>query len=65
MLNFLNQFGLAVKYAVIGAVMTPVGIFIAGLFGMQMEMGYISAVISGAIGGAIGGFIREKQGKID
>jgi membrane associated rhomboid family serine protease len=54
---------LMVKYAIIGAVLAPAGVFLAGLLGMNMAMGYVSAAIAGAVGGAIGGFIRQKQGK--
>ena len=52
-----------VKYAVMGAVLAPLGVFLAGLLGMSMAMGYAQAAIAGALGGAIGGFIRKKQGK--
>ena len=54
---------LIVKYAIIGAVFTPLGVFLAGLLGMNMAMGYVSAAIAGAVGGAIGGFIRQKMGR--
>jgi len=54
---------LIVKYAVFGAVLAPLGVFLASLLGMNMAMGYVSAAIAGAAGGAIGGFIRQKQGK--
>ena len=54
---------LIIKYAIIGAVLTPLGVFLAGLLGLNMAMGYVSAAIAGAVGGAIGGFIRQKQGK--
>ena len=46
-----------------GAVFAPLGVFLAGLLGMNMAMGYVSAAIAGAVGGAIGGFIRQRQGK--
>ncbi len=64
MFDFLNQFGLPVKYAIMGAIIAPLGVFVAGLLGMSMAMGYVSAAVAGAVGGAIGGFIRQKQGKI-
>lgn len=54
---------LIVKYALIGALIAPLGVFLAGLFGMNMAMGYVAAAIAGAVGGALGGFIRQKQGK--
>jgi Mg2+ and Co2+ transporter CorA len=54
---------LIVKYAIIGAIFTPLGVFLAGLLGMNMAMGYVSAAIAGAVGGAIGGYIRQKQGR--
>ena len=54
---------LMVKYAIIGAVFTPLGVFLAGLLGMNMAMGYVSAAIAGAVGGAVGGFIRQKMGR--
>ncbi len=54
---------LIVKYAIIGAVLAPLGVFLAGLLGMNMAMGYVSAAVAGAVGGAIGGFVRQKQGK--
>ena len=54
---------LIIKYAIIGAVLAPAGVFLAGLLGMNMAMGYVSAAIAGAVGGAIGGFVRQKQGK--
>jgi len=54
---------LMLKYAIIGAVFTPLGVFLAGLLGMNMAMGYVSAAIAGAVGGAVGGFIRQKMGR--
>jgi len=54
---------LIVKYAIIGAILAPAGVFLAGLLGMNMAMGYVSAAIAGAVGGALGGFIRQKQGR--
>jgi hypothetical protein len=54
---------LSIKYGIIGAIMAPIGVFLAGLLGMNMSMGYLGAAIAGAIGGAVGGFIRQKQGK--
>jgi len=56
---------LIVKYAIIGAVFAPVGVFLAGLLGMNMTIGYVSAAIAGALGGAIGGFIRQRKGKMN
>ena len=56
---------LIIKYAIIGAVLAPAGVFLAGLLGMNMAMGYVSAVIAGAVGGAIGGFIRQRKGRTD
>ncbi len=43
--------------------MAPVGVFLAGLLGMNMTMGYVGASITGAVGGTIGGWFRQKQGK--
>jgi len=54
---------LILKYAIIGAVFAPLGVYLAGFLGMNMAMGYVSAAIAGAVGGAIGGFIRQKQGR--
>ena len=54
---------LIVKYAVMGAVLVPVSIFLAGLLGLNMAMGYVAGAIAGAVGGAVGGLIRQKQGK--
>ena len=48
-----------------GAVFAPLGVFLAGLLGMNMAMGYASAAIAGAVGGAIGGWLRQRKGKID
>ena len=56
---------LIVKYAIIGAVLAPAGVFLAGLLGMNMAMGYVSAAIAGAVGGAIGGWVRQRKGKVD
>lgn len=56
---------LIVKYAIIGAVLAPLGVFLAGLLGMNMAMGYVSAGIAGAVGGAIGGWLRQRKGKTD
>lgn len=56
---------LIVKYAILGAVMVPTGVFLAGLLGMNVAMGYISAAIAGALGGAVGGWVRQRKGKID
>jgi len=56
---------LMVKYAIIGAVLAPAGVFLVGLLGIHIAMGYVSTTIAGAVGGAIGGFIRQKQGKSD
>ena len=55
--------GLVVKYAVMGAVLAPAGVFLAGLLGLHLAMGYISAAIAGALGGAVGGWLRQKTGK--
>jgi outer membrane lipoprotein SlyB len=57
------MYNLIIKYAIIGAVLALAGVFLAGLLGMHMAMGYVSAAIAGAVGGAIGGFIRQKQAK--
>lgn len=54
---------LIIKYGIIGAIMAPLGVFLAGLLGMNMVMGYASAAIAGAVGGAIGGWLRQKKGK--
>ena len=54
---------LIIKYAIIGAIMAPLGVFLAGLLGMNMVMGYASAAIAGGIGGAIGGWLRQRKGK--
>jgi len=54
---------LIIKYAIMGAVFAPLGVFLAGLLGMNMAMGYVSAAVAGAVGGAIGGFIRQKKGR--
>ena len=54
---------LIIKYAIIGAVFAPLGVFLAGLLGMNMVMGYASAAVAGAIGGAIGGWLRQRKGK--
>ncbi|RUM65522.1 MAG: hypothetical protein DSZ05_05885 [Sulfurospirillum sp.] len=56
---------LILKYALIGAVLTPVGVFLAGLIGMNMAMGYLSAAIAGVVGGAMGGWLRQRAGKND
>ncbi len=56
---------LIIKYAIIGAVLAPAGVFLAGLLGMNMAMGYVSAAIAGAVGGAIGGWIRQRKGRTD
>lgn len=63
MLDFLNQFGLPVKYAIIGAVSVVVGVFLAGLLGISVAMNYVTAAIAGAVGGAIGGWMRQRKGK--
>ena len=47
-----------------GAVFAPLGVFLAGLFGMNMAMGYVSAAIAGAIGGGVGGWLRQRKGKV-
>ena len=54
---------LVVKYAVLGAVLAPAGVFLAGLLGMNLAMGYLSAAIAGAIGSAVGGWLRQRTGK--
>jgi len=51
---------LVVKYAVMGAVLAPAGVLLAGLLGMNLAMGYLSAAIAGAVGGAIGGWLRQR-----
>ena len=63
MFDFLNQFGLPIKYAIIGAVSVVLGVWLAGLLGMNLAMGYLSAAVAGAVGGAIGGWIRQRKGK--
>ena len=55
---------LVVKYAVMGAGLAPAGVFLAGLLGMNLAMGYISAAIAGALGGAVGGWLRQRKGTI-
>ena len=57
----MNNIPLVLTYAVIGAVSVVVGIFITGLLGMQLSMGYVSGAIAGASGGAAGGWIRQKK----
>jgi len=54
---------LVVKYAVLGAVLVPAGVFFAGLLSMNLAMDYLSAAIAGAIGGAVGGWLRQRTGK--
>ncbi len=56
---------LIIKYAIIGAVLAPLGVYLAGMLGMNTVMGYVSAAIAGAVGGAVGGFIRQRKGRTD
>ncbi|PRY22512.1 hypothetical protein CLV78_10652 [Aliiruegeria haliotis] len=62
MLDFLNPLGLPIKYAIIGAIACPFGVFLAGLLGFGAT-GYIPTMVGGAIGGAVGGYIRKRRGK--
>ena len=57
----MKNMPLVLTYAVIGALSVVAGIFIAGLLGMQLSMGYVAGAIAGAIGGAAGGWIRQKK----
>jgi len=64
MFNKLNQFGLPVKYAILGVVGVVIGLFLADLFDFYTRTAsYLSMLIAGGVGGAIGGWIRQRQGK--
>ena len=64
MFDFLNRFGLPIKYAVLSFFGVIFGVFLAKFFGYD-TMNYISTPIAGAVGGAIGGWLRQRKGKID
>jgi hypothetical protein len=66
MLEWLNQFGLPVKYAIILAIGVPLGRFLSFLLGLAEDVGpfdYILSVIFGGIAGLIVGFLRQRAGK--
>lgn len=65
MFDFLNKFGLPLKYAIIGAVGAVIGIALAGLLGMNIALSYIGAAVAGSVGGGIGGWMRQRKGKTD
>ncbi len=66
MLEWLNQYGLPVKYAVILAIGVPLGRFLSFLLGFDDSLDafdYILSVIFGAIAGLIVGHFRQRAGK--
>ena len=66
MFNFLNRFGLPVKYAVLSFCGVIFGVFLAKTFGYDNgTINYISTPIAGAVGGAIGGWLRQRKGRTD
>jgi len=66
MFDFLNRFGLPVKYAILSFFGVILGIFIANTFGYgNNTINYISTPIAGAVGGAIGGWLRQRKGRTD
>ena len=65
MFRGLDRFGLPAKYAIIGAIAVPLGIWIARIAGMHLAMGYLAGVIAGAVGGGAGGWLRQRQGKTE
>lgn len=62
MFDFLNRFGLPVKYAVIGLLGGVLGLTIAFLIGYRIEAPWAS-LLGIALGGAIGGYIRQRRGR--
>ncbi|WP_415406505.1 hypothetical protein ACLHDG_12125 [Sulfurovum sp. CS9] len=66
MFDFLNRFGLPVKYAVLCFAGGFLGVFLAKTFGYGSDtINYISTPIAAAVGGAIGGWLRQRKGRTD
>ena len=66
MFDFLNKFGLPVKYAIMGAVGGVLGVFLANAFDFSNDaISYTMTPIVTAIGGAIGGWLRQRKGKVN
>jgi len=62
MFDFLNRFGLPVKYAVIGFFAGLLGILIAHLIGFRLQQPW-AGVVGVSLGGLIGGYVRQRRGK--
>ncbi len=66
MFDFLNKFGLPVKYAVLSLFGAFLGVFLAKTFGYTSDaINYVSTPVAAAIGGAIGGWMRQRKGRTD
>lgn len=61
MFDFLNRFGLPVKYALAGVLGGLIWLLVANLAGLAH--GGVATLIALAIGGYVGGMIRKRQGK--
>jgi hypothetical protein len=61
--QFLNKYGLPVKYAFIGFCGGVIWLIIAYLMDYPMVGGIIGTLLSVTFGGLVGGFIRQKVGK--
>ena len=62
MFDFLDHFGLPIKYATIGFFGGLLGILIAHLIGFQLEKPW-AGVVGVSLGGLIGGYVRQRRGK--
>ncbi len=62
MFDFLNKYGLPVKYAVIGLLGGVLWLIIANIIGYETH-NQVAGLIAFTVGGAIGGYIRKRRGK--
>ena len=61
----LNQFGLPVKYDLIGAVMGVIWLIVRTLFGWESDSGPLLTLLAFTGGGFAGGALRQWAGKTD
>lgn len=61
-MNFLDKFGLPIKYAVYGFAGATFAVAILDLIGWKSSQP-LALVIGLTVGGAIGGFIKQRRSK--
>ncbi len=64
MLDGLNQYGLPLKYGIIGFVSGIIGTLLLNMLGSGSGgVSYISIPVAAGLGGAVGGWLRQKKGR--